>query len=176
MATESYRDEAGPATVRSRITRHLNDNASEILYGAVLAAAALAVASAQPAKTTSIALSIVVMLTVYSLAHLYAKVLGSRMTQPGATVWQRVRSEAEHEAAVVEGGLPVLLCFIVLRVAGVPVAESAHAASWFTVALLAYIGYRIGRSSNATGLRLALEITGAAAIGLLLIALKALLY
>ena len=74
-----------------------------------------------------------------------------------------------------EGGLPVLLCFVVLRVAGVSVADSAQAASWFTVALLAYIGYRIGRLSDATGLRLALETIGAAAIGLLLIVLKTLL-
>lgn len=160
---------------RSRITRHFDDNASEILYGAVLAAAAMTVASAQPATSGSIALSILLMLGVYSLAHLYATVLGSRMKRPDASLWQRVRSEAAHEFAVIEGGLAVLLCFVVLRLSGVAAADAAQAASWFAIALLGYIGYRIGRSSQATGFKLALEITGAAAIGLLLIALKTLL-
>lgn len=158
-----------PAAV---LTGHFDDNAGAILYGAVLAAAAMTVVSVQPDRTGAIALSVVLMLVVYSLAHLYATVLGSRISRPGDRAWTRVRANLPHEAAVVEGGLPVLLCFTGLRVAGVGVAYAALAASWLTVALMAFIGYRIGRLSDATGLHLALEVTAAAGIGVLLIVLK----
>lgn len=158
------------------LTRHFDGNASAILYGSVLAAAAMTVVGVQPDRTGAIALSVVLMLVVYSLAHLYATVLGSRITQPGAPAWLRIRANLPHEAAVIEGGLPVLLCFIGLRVAGVGVPDAALGASWLTVALMAFIGYRIGRLSGATGPRLALEVTAAAGIGVLLIALKTALY
>jgi hypothetical protein len=167
---------AEPGTVKARLVRHLSENASGVLYGAVLAAAATAIVSAQPAKGRYVTLSILLMLTVYSLAHLYAQVLAARMAEPGASLWRRVRVEAVHEAAVLEGGLPILFCFAVLRLSGVGVSSSAQAASWFTVALLTAVGYSIGRSLNATGLRLALEIAGAPAIGLLMIVLKRLLH
>jgi hypothetical protein len=166
----------GAATVTARLVRHLSENANGVLYGAVLAAAATAITSAQPAKTRYVTLSILLMLTVYSLAHLYAQVLAARMAEPGAALWRRVRAEAVHEAAVLEGGLPVLLCFAVLRLGGVGVSSSALAASWFTLALLTAVGYSIGRSLNATGFRLVLETAGAPAIGLLMIGLKILLH
>jgi hypothetical protein len=166
----------GTATRTARLVRHLSENANGVLYGAVLAAAATAIASAQPAKSRYVTLSILLMLSVYSLAHLYAQVLAARMAEPGSALWRRVRAEAVHEAAVLEGGLPVLLCFAVLRLGGVGVSSAALAASWFTVALLTAVGYSIGRSLKATGLRLALETAGAPAIGLLMIGLKFLLH
>lgn len=170
------RADAVPATMWTRVVKHLADNANGALYGVVVAAAATAIVSAQPAKTRYVTSSILLMLTVYSLAHLYAQVLAARMAAPDAALWRRVRVEAVHEAAVLEGGLPVLLCFAVLRLSGLDVSTSAQAASWFTVALLAAIGYSIGRSLKATGLRLALEVTGPPAIGLLMIVLKTLLH
>lgn len=172
MAADNNRDHDSTVVARSQFTSHLNHNASGILYGAVLAAAATAVVSAQRTESRFVALSIVLMLSVYSLAHLYTQVLAARMSHPDASLLHRVRSEAVHEAAVLEGGLPVLLCFAVLRVSGVSVSDSAQAASWFTVVFLAYIGYRVGRSLQATGIRLVLEVVGAAAIGLLMIVLK----
>lgn len=164
------------AAVRSRIARHIAAHARELLYGSVLAAAALTVVGVRPTRSESVALSIVLTLGAYSLAHLYAEVLGSRVQQPDASLWERLRSGAGHEAAVLEGGLAVLLCFLVLRAAGVPVPDAALGASWFTVGLLAVIGHQIGRSAQARGLWLALEVVGAAGIGLLLIVLKTVLY
>jgi len=161
---------------RSQVVRHLNDNAGAVLYGTVLAAAAMAIVGAQPAKTRYVSLSVLLMLVVYSLAHLYTQVLGARMNQPDAPMWQRIGAGALYEAAVLEGGLAVLLCFIVLRGLGIRVVAAAQVASWFAVVLLAFIGYRIGRRRRLTGGRLALEIAGAAGIGLLTIALKVLLH
>src|SRR5688500_3959098 len=43
---------------------------------------------------------------------------GARRRRPGATVGERVRADLPHETAVLEGGLPVLLFFLVLRGAG----------------------------------------------------------
>jgi hypothetical protein len=170
------RDLPPPAELRARVAGHLNDHARQLLYGAVLAAAALTVVSVRPTKSESVAVSIVLTLGAYSLAHLYAEVLGGRVQQPGASLRERLRSGVGYEAAVLEGGLPVLLCFLALRAAGVGVAEAALAASWFTVALLAVIGHRIGRLARVRGVRLAVEVVGAAGIGLLLIVLKTALY
>lgn len=167
---------AGPVTLRARVVAHLAENANGALYGVVVAAAATTIVSAQPAKTRYVTSSIVLVLAVYSLAHLYAQVLAARMAAPDASLWRRLRVEAVHEAAVLEGGLAVLACFVAFRLGGVGVSTSALAASWFTVALLAAIGYSIGRSLRATGLRLALEVTGPPAIGLLMIVLKTLLH
>jgi len=61
-----------PTAVRTRLTTHLNHNVDGILYGAVLAAAATTIVSAQPTKTRYVAVSILLMLGVYPLAHLYA--------------------------------------------------------------------------------------------------------
>ncbi len=157
---------------RFSLATHITENAGSVLYGAVVAAAATAIVSAKPATSSYVSLSVVLMLVVYSLAHLYAKVLGARLTQPGSPLWRRLRTEAVHEASVLEGGVPVLVCFALLRAAGAGVGDAAQGALWFTVALLAVIGYRIGRSLGATGGRLALEVAGAAAIGLLMIVLK----
>ncbi|HET6532457.1 MAG TPA: hypothetical protein VFH03_17865 [Actinoplanes sp.] len=170
-------ERAGPRKTRpaSQVARHLSDNVSAVLYGAVLAAAAMAIVGAQPAKTRYVSVSVLLMLVVYSLAHLYTQVLGARMSQPDVPMWRRIGTGALYEAAVLEGGLAVLLCFGLLRLLGIGAVAAAQVASWFAVVLLAFIGYRIGRLRGATGGRLALEIAGAAGIGLLTIALKVLL-
>lgn len=175
MTAEIGRGDAAPAG-RSRVFAHLNQNAGGILYGVVLAAAATAIVSVRPAKTSYVVGSTLLMLVVYSLAHLYATILGARLARPDEPLRKRVSSQAGYEAAVLEGGFPVLLCFVALRVGGLGVAAAAQAASWFTVALLAYIGYRTGRLLHGPGIRAALETLAAAGIGLLIIVLKTLLY
>jgi hypothetical protein len=90
----------------ARMTRHLDDDAGEILHGTVPAGAAMTPAGGKQDGSTRIALSVVLMLVVYSLAHLHATVLGSRMRQPGVAVLARIRADLPHEAAVLEGGLP----------------------------------------------------------------------
>ncbi|GEM_PF-1129225 len=72
VTADRDRDDAVPTAVRTRLTTHLNHNVDGILYGAVLAAAATTIVSAQPTKTRYVAVSILLMLGVYPLAHLYA--------------------------------------------------------------------------------------------------------
>jgi VIT1/CCC1 family predicted Fe2+/Mn2+ transporter len=59
---------------------------------------------------------------------------------------------------------------------GVNISDSALTALWFTVVLLAYIGYRIGRSLHASGIRMIFEVLGTAAFGILMIVLKSVLH
>ena len=113
---------------------------------------------------------------IYWLAHLYTEVLAERISEPGISVWHRTIEAAGHETAILEGGLPVVACYAIVHVFGVNISDSALTALWFTVVLLAYIGYRIGRSLHASGIRMIFEVLGTAAFGILMIVLKSVLH
>jgi hypothetical protein len=171
---ESYG--ASPPQSRSAVSAHLNRNVSGLLYGALIAASSMTVVSVHPPSGGFVGLAALVTLAIYWLAHLYTEVLAERISEPGTSVWHRTWEAAGHETAILEGGLPVVACYAIVHLFGVSIADSALIALWFTVVLLAYIGYRIGRSLHASGIRMIFEVLGTAAFGILMIILKSVLH
>jgi hypothetical protein len=158
------------------VSAHLNRNVGGLLYGALIAASSMTIVSVHPPSGEFVGIAVLVTLGTYWLAHLYTEVLAERITEPGVSLWHRAVEAAARETAILEGGLPVVVCYAVVHAFGVGISESALTALWFTVALLGYIGYRIGRSLRVSGLRMILEILGTAAFGILMIVLKSVLH
>jgi hypothetical protein len=169
-------DKAAQEPSQSAISAHLNRNVGGLLYGALIAASSMTIVSVHPPSGTFVGVAVLVTLGIYWLAHLYTEVLAERITEPGVSIWRRTIEASARETAILEGGLPVVLCYAIVHAFGVSIATSALTALWFTVGLLGYIGYRIGRSLRASGLRMIFEILGTAAFGVLMIALKSVLH
>ena len=176
MNSRHESDGTSPPQSRSAVGTHLSRNVSGLLYGALIAASSMTVVSVHPPSGGFVGLASFITLGIYWLAHLYTQVLAERMSEPGVSVWQRTVEAAGHETAILEGGVPVVACYATVHVFGVSIADSALAALWFTVLLLACIGYRIGRSLHASGVRMIFEVLGTAAFGILMIVLKSVLH
>jgi hypothetical protein len=169
-------DGAAPPQSRSAVTAHLSRNVGGLLYGALIAASSMTVVSVHPPSGGFVGIAALITLGIYWLAHLYTEVLAERISEPGISVWHRTIEAAGHETAILEGGLPVVACYAIVHGFGVNISDSALTALWFTVVILAYIGYRIGRSLQASGIRMIFEVLGTAAFGILMIVLKSVLH
>ena len=176
MNSRHESDGVSPPPSRSAVSVHLNRNVGGLLYGTLIAASSMTVVSVHPPSGGFVGVAALVTLAIYWLAHLYTEVLAERISEPGTSVWRRTWQAAGHETAILEGGLPVVACYAIVHAFGVSIEDSALIALWFTVVLLAYIGYRIGRSLHASGIRMIFEVMGTAAFGILMIILKSVLH
>ncbi len=176
MNSRHCSEEAAHEPSRSGMAAHLTRNVGGLLYGTLIAASSMTIVSAHPPSGGFVAVAVLATLGIYWLAHLYTEVLAERIAEPGVSVWHRTLEAAGNETAILEGGLPVAACYAIVHAFGVGISESALIALWVTVVLLGYIGYRIGRSLQASGPRMIFEILGTAAFGVLMIALKSVLH
>ena len=156
--------------------RAAEGNAAGLLYGALVSAAVIAVASGHAPTYGRVVLAVAVTLVVYWLAHVYTRVLAERLATPAAPLRDRARAAARHEAAILRGGLPSLLALVVTRLCGADVSTSAEVALWLTVGLLAATGYLAGYAAGSVGWRLAAESGGAALLGVIAVLLNILLH
>ena len=72
--------------------------------------------------------------------------------------------------------LPAILVYLVASAAGMAIDSAAAAAVYFTVVLLAAVGYLGAHKAGLRGRAALLEVAGAASFGVLIVAAKALLH
>jgi hypothetical protein len=147
-----------------------------LLYGAIVSAAVLATASAHSQGTTFVAMAAAVVLVVYWLSHVYIETLSWKFGGDERRFLPRVRDAAVHELSVLKGGVPAILVFLAASRGGADVASAAAVAVYFTVVLLAAVGYLGAHQAGATGGALVAEVAGAASFGVLIVAAKTLLH
>jgi len=164
------------ATTRPRPTAasvwKTHRNASGLLYGAVVTGAVMALASGSEDNAVTVGRSVIEVLLVFWGAHVYTRVIADRLLEPNAGFGERLREALGHELALLEGGMPALVAFVVATIAGASTETASNLALGVTVVMLGSAGYVIGRASGAAGRSLVLEVAAAAGLGLLVIALK----
>jgi len=148
-------------------------NPAGFLYGALVAAAVIAVSSSVMESARALTLAVVEVLIIYWAAHVYSRVLADRLADPSATFGERTREALRHEVAVLAGGIPALVVFGAASAAGATISTAANIALLATIVLLGSAGYVVGRQAGARGWNLAGEVAVAAALGILIFTLKA---
>jgi hypothetical protein len=147
-----------------------------LLYGAIVSAAVLATVSAHAEGSEFVALATAVVLVVYWMAHVYIDALSRQFDGDSRHFLHRLRSSSVHETSVLKGGLPAIVVYVGASVAGVDIASAAAAAVYFSVVLLAAVGYLGAHQAGLKGRAVLLEVAGAASFGLLIVVAKALLH
>ncbi len=145
------------------------------VYGAIAVGLALAIGAETPASTLAVAVAASVELAVFYLAHVYADTLGRRYDRPGAGWGEPLRYACRHDVALVLGGLPVLVVYLVVAAARRSVDGAATVALVGLVVLLGGYGWLAARRGSASR-RAALAQAGVTAVlGLGVLALELLL-
>jgi hypothetical protein len=147
-----------------------------LLYGAIVSAAVLATVSAHAEGSTFVGVATGLVLVVYWMSHVYIDTLSRQFDGDRRHFLLRLRTASAHETSVLKGGLPAILVYVVASSAGADIANAAAIAVYFTVFLLAGVGYLGAHRAGARGRAMLLEVAGAASFGVLIVAAKALLH
>lgn len=153
-----------------------NTDPAGLLYGAIVSAAVLATVSAHSAGTTFVGVATALVLVVYWLSHVYIETLSRQLDGDERHFMPRLRAAVVHEASVLKGGTPAILVYLAASRSGADVDTAAAMAVYFTVVLLAAVGYLGAHQAGVTGGALVAEIAGAASFGVLIVAAKTLLH
>jgi hypothetical protein len=147
-----------------------------LLYGAIVSAAVLATVSAHADGATFVGVATALVVVVYWMSHVYIDTITRQYEGDGRHFLSRLGTAAAHESSVLKGGLPAIVVYVAASLAGAEIATAAAAAVYFTVLLLAGVGYLGAHQAGVKGRGLLLEVAGAASFGLLIVAAKTLLH
>ena len=146
-----------------------------LLYGAIVSAAVLAV-SAQAEGSTFVGVATALVLVIYWMAHVYIDTITRQFDGDNRHFLSRLATAAAHESSVLKGGLPAIVVYVGASLAGAEVDSAAATAVYFTVVLLAAVGYLGAHRAGVRGRGMVLEVAGAASFGVLIVAAKTLLH
>jgi hypothetical protein len=147
-----------------------------LLYGAIVSAAVLATVSAHADGATFVGVATGLVLTVYWLSHVYIATITGQFEGDERHFLARLGAAAAHESSVLKGGLPAIVVYVGAALAGAEIGTAAAIAVYFTVVLLAGVGYLGAHRAGVQGRALLLEVAGAASFGVLIVAAKTLLH
>jgi hypothetical protein len=160
--------EPEPKAPAGRLGRLARLNTGGMLYGTIVAAAALAVGSGRGDTAVDVIDAMASTLVIYWLAHVYAAMVSGRRAGSATPLRRRIRSSARHESPILVGGLPPLVIFLTLTLAGVSIAVDAVAALGAAIGMFALDGFLAGRQAGVKGWRLEVEAGAAAVFGLMI--------
>lgn len=141
------------------------------IYGAIITAAILDTAGSRM-PTDALVIAVVVTLVVYWLAEEYAELLGEQVDAGQLPTWARVREALAETWPMVSSSFAPLIALVIVRVAGASALTAANAGLVVAIVLLVIHGWSAGRASRLRGRQLLLTTSIAAAVGLVMIALK----
>jgi hypothetical protein len=151
-------------------------NVAGLLYGGIVCAATIAVASGHADRGGTVVGVVAAVLLTYWLAHVYVRALADRVGAGSAGLTHHLRRAFAHESTVLLGGVPALVVFSVEVLVGIEVAAAGSVALWFSVVLLACIGYLAAYDAGLRGRSLAAETALAGLFGVVAVLLKSLLH
>ena len=152
-------------------TKALGRRRAAGIYGAIITAAILDTAGGH-VSTAALVVSVVVTLLVYWLAEEYAEVLGEQVQ--GGRLPSRT-SIGEALAAtwpMVTASYAPLLAVVLARLAGASDLTAANVGLAAAIVLLTFHGWLAGRAAQLRSWQLVFTTSIAAALGLVMIALK----
>lgn len=170
---QDHGSSSGSQRVRGALLSH---NAPDLLYGAIVAGAMLAVSSAHPEDTAHVALATALVTAIYWLAHVYVEAVGDRFRDQEQPMHRRIVNAMRESRELLAGALPPIAVFLGARLLGADVQTAAQVALWFTVGLLVLAGAGAAYLAGVRGRMLVAESLIAGGFGLLVILLKYLLH
>lgn len=178
MTSSGARRTAGTAPRRRVRVAHwlAHTDPAGLLYGAIVSAAVLATVSAHAEGSTFVGVATGLVLVVYWMSHVYIDTLTRQFEGDGRHFLSRLGTAAAHEASVLKGGLPAIVVYVVASLGGADIDAAAATAVYFTVVLLAAVGYLGAYQAGVKGRGILLEVAGAASFGVLIVAAKTLLH
>ena len=141
------------------------------IYGAIITASIMTTAG-DSLTTIALALSVLITLVVYWLAEQYAEVLGEHAAVGRLPTWQNLRTALAGSWPMVTASFVPLVALLVARLDGATASAAATVGVVTAVVLLTLHGWTAGRGAHLHGWQLAVTTSVAAALGLVLIALK----
>ena len=143
------------------------------VVGTIVAAGVLAVSAAEDEPNALEAgIYMVATVFVFWLAHGWARSLGQRVLGADSGLLAGLR----HELPVLESAAPPALALAIAAALGESDENAITIAAWVCVAELGLFGAGIARQERASPGRIALTGAGCAALGLMMILLKALVH
>ncbi|MCW2789964.1 MAG: hypothetical protein JWQ91_1093 [Aeromicrobium sp.] len=149
---------------------------ADLLYGAIVTAAVLVTAGGHGADAGKVVASWGFVLVIYWLAHIYVHAAESQFHGDMRRLPSRAVDAARAEVAVLLGGIPTMVVFVIAAATDADTFDAAKLALYFSVALLAAVGYIGARHAGHDRRTAAVEALGASVLGLLMVLAKTLLH
>jgi hypothetical protein len=147
-----------------------------LLYGAIVSAATLTTVSVHDPGAAFVATATGAVLVIYWMADVYVHALTVRFEGDTRGLLHRVRLAAAHKASVLKGGLPAIVVYVAVYVAGGRASVAAFAGLGTAVVLLTIAGYLGARHAGTARRPAAVEAAGAGSLGVVMVVAKSLLH
>jgi hypothetical protein len=141
------------------------------IYGAIITAAIFDTAGGH-LTTAALVVSVLVTLLVYWLAEQYAELLGEQAEGGHLPSWASIRGALAATWPMVSASYAPLLALLLARLAGASALVAANVGLAAAIVLLTFHGWSASRAAQLRGRQLLFATSIAAALGLLMIALK----
>lgn len=163
--------------VRSFLRAHLGSRqVARVIYGAIIGLALLVVLEQHPPSDGAVAGSLIATAVAVGLAELYSEIVGSE-TRTRHRVGRRELATFADDALAVGFGISFPAVFFVLAALGVLETDTAfRIARWSGLGLIGFYGWVAGRLAGQRPAVCVLQGLAVAALGGLLIVVKALIH
>jgi len=176
--TQRSRSAARPQSdLRQALAAHLGSRqVARVIYGAIIGLALLVVLEQHPPGPGVVAASLIATAVAVGLAELYSEIVGSE-TRMHRRVSRAELAELSDDVLAVAFGVAFPVVFFVLAALGAMETDTAFSiARWSGLGLIGCYGYAAGRLAGQRQVVCLLQGIAVAAIGGILIAIKALIH
>jgi hypothetical protein len=152
-------------------TKNLGRRRAAGIYGAIITAAILDTAGGH-VSTAALVVSVVVTLLVYWVAEEYAELLGEQVEAGFVPSWNYIRGSLAATWPMVSASFAPLVVLVLARLAGASIQVADNFGLVVAIVLLMIHGWLAARSARLHGIQLIFTTSIAAALGLVMVALK----
>ena len=152
------------------------DNPAGLVYGTLLIGTLLAAETAKRETFADTVCAVTITLLAYWLAHSYAHALGNRLRDAQALTAAALGHAILAQRAIVKGAGAPLLVLLICWAAGASLTTALSAALWTCAGAIVYFELVAGLRARLRPRELILQTCAGTAMGLALIALRALLH
>lgn len=151
-------------------------NPANVVYGTLTVGSLLAAESGLRDTYPETVGSLVIAVVLYWFAHSYADVLGLRLSRPGRLSWGDLWHAFVQDWAIVRGAAAPLAAVVIAWVLGAPQTTAVTVGVWSAVASLVIFEIVAGLRAKARPPELVLQVSAGLALGIGVLALRALLH
>jgi hypothetical protein len=154
----------------------MRSNPGGLVYGTITVGALLAAESAQRETYLETVGAVVIALVLYWLAHSYAEFTARRLGGKDPFTLGALAQTMAYELPILVGAAIPLLALLVWWLAGARLASAVTAAIWAAAAMTMLIEVAAALRAKRSGRELAVQIAFGLLLGLLVIAMTAVLH
>ena len=147
-----------------------------LVYGAIITGTLLVAVSGHESSAGRVVLVWVLVLGTYWLAHVFVHAAESQFQGDNRSIIRRSLVAARAEVAVLEGGIPAMVVFLIASWVGLGSLGAEQWALWSIVGFLAAVAYIGTRHAGRSHTAAVGEAIGASLLGLILVLAKTLLH